>query len=168
MQFLHYLILAIISSVGLAVGIILAKVTEEELKEGSVFFPWIQRTILLSTIAIIFIILRLYYYIIPLLLVAILLFIYIALNKKSTLLLSYGVLGVLLSLSSNHLLLTEVTSGLAFFFGFPTGSLMYYHTKKKHFSAFMQQSLPAILLFLVIALACFFLFKTPSTMLVIT
>jgi len=131
MNFLNYTLTALISYLGLVVGIILAIIAKEELKKGKKYFIFLKKIILLLVFIFLIIFIELNYII--LLLILPFIGIYLLKNKIdfNELPYIYIILAVIFYLSSKTLNLFIIESSLIFLYGIPTGSLLYQKDKKQ-------------------------------------
>ena len=119
MNFLSYLAVSIVSFLGLAVGVILARVSPEEMPTGRKFFPLLERAVLVAIAAIfINLFVESIYVRVPLYLLAIIL-----LSFRLEPNIVYPLLAFPFFLSSIYLNAFTAISALIFVYGLPAGSL---------------------------------------------
>jgi len=152
MEAINYILSVLIVFIGLIIGIIIAKYTEEELKAGKKYFSILQK-LLLFVIFILFLFflkIKMIYIIIDCVLFIILLIV-IKLKKN---IIAYNLLAIVLFLTAKNDIFFIYLSGLIFLYGFPTGSLFYYNTKKNKLKIFFK----SYIWFLVLSLFLFIIF----------
>jgi dolichol kinase len=137
MQFINYFFASITSFLGLAMGIMLAKIAPEEQKPLEKYFILSRKILLL----LIFIFAAFYYindYFNLLALLGYFLFLLFAEFKISDLLkksiITYCVLGILFFLSLKNTNLFTIESSLILLYGLPTASLLYNKKEKNEYN----------------------------------
>jgi hypothetical protein len=119
MAFLSYFLAALVSFLGIGVGVVLAFVSPEEMPTGRKLFPLVQRIVLVAIAAIfIGIYVSNIFIRIPLYIIAILL---LTLRLKP--IIAYPLLGFPFFFSSNNQNAFLAIAALVFAYGLPTGSL---------------------------------------------
>ncbi len=121
MNILNYSLTAVVSYLGLFVGLILALMAKEEMKDGRKYFLFLQKLILLLVFVFLLVFINLNYILVLLILAFILVYL---LRRKNELMYIYIILGVIFYLSSKTLNLFVIESSLIFLYGIPTGSLL--------------------------------------------
>jgi len=137
---ISYFLAAIISYLGLLLGIILIKFAPEEQRPGKKYFILFKKALLVLIIALLFYFLNIN----SIVLIALsLLLIYLLSNKRITLestVLVYILFGIIFSLSSKFQDLFLIESVLIFLYGIPTASLIL-KIKKKNYSEIFVKNL---------------------------
>lgn len=149
MQIISYFLAAIISYLGLLVGVILIKTAPEEQKPGKKYFVILKKTIFLLVLAFY----MFFYRFNPVLSLVLLTITFVLmLNKKLKLEktgLTYFFFGIVFALSSRVIDLLVVESALIFLYGLPTASLV---LKKKNYKEIFVKNLwffvPVLLYFI--------------------
>jgi len=162
MDFWQYLIVTIISFLGLGTGLIVAFVSKEEIIQGQTYFKWLKRILLVIITATIFIFYKLYIYgiIATLIMIA---WLYFFRNKKTGFA-SYAILGMLLAASAKNISLLATTSILIFFFGHAQAGTFLYRQKKskipewKEYFQLLQKLLLKNLHFIALAIILYLIF----------
>ena len=155
MDFINYSLTNLIVFFGLIIGIILAYIAPEELKDGKKYFIFLQNFLLLL---ILFFLLYLYKFNLALnILISLALFflLYFYLNNKKhqkIKYIDYAFLGIIFYLSAKNTSLFLVQSALIFIYGFPAGSLLLKIKKKNILKVFLRN-----VSFVVISLGIFLL-----------
>ena len=153
--FMHYLLVALISYLGLILGAVLAFIAPEELKPGRKLLLLLKRALFVA-IFLFFIILSGTEKVI----VSVLLLVLAAvLVKYADGKVYYMVLGLLFYLSSAMMASFLVIASLIFCFGLPTGTLFVdrvFSEKKKNILVIIQRLVLHHLLFLAVALPLYF------------
>ena len=155
MDFINYSLTNLIVFLGLIIGIILAYIAKEELKDGKKHFILLQNVLL--TLILFFL---LFFYKINLILnigisLAVFLSLYFYLNtlkKQMIKYIDYGLLGIFFYYASNNINLFLLQSALIFIYGFPAGSLLI-NIKKRNILEIVLKNIS----FVVIPLVLFFL-----------
>ena len=155
MNVLNYSLAAIISYLGLSIGLILAIIAKEELKAGKKYFILLQKAILL--LIFIFLIYFLKFNLINLIIVLLFIFIYLIKyywNKRiNESFYIYLILSIIFYISSKSLNLFIIESSLIFLYGLPTGTLLTTKNKKESIINILKN-----MLFIILAIILFFLF----------
>lgn len=148
MPFISYFLTSIIAFSGIIMGIIIALITDEELKPGKKYFILLQKMIL---IVMIFSLLFFFELSLPLVIIASLIFaVFIHFYKeKIPSKLIFPFLAIIFTLSYGTEKLFLIESSLIFLYGLPTGSLAVYFKKKSYLIILENIS------FIVIAVALF-------------
>ncbi|MBW3004604.1 hypothetical protein KY310_02125 [Candidatus Woesearchaeota archaeon] len=146
MEILNYAVIALVASLGLLSGRILARIAKEEIKPGKKYFLILQKVLFCLAVVLLMYSNKtnVHYTWIG----ALVLFIYLSWFKKLPSYIMSAVLGAgvyLAALTDNFLLI----SGVIFLYGLPTGSLI---KNKKEIAL-------NIMIFLVLAAGLFFLLK---------
>lgn len=158
MEFITYSLTNLIVFLGLGVGIALAYIAPEEMKDGKKYFIWMQNVIL--SLVLFFL---LYFYRFNLMLNLIIslalffsLFFYLNHKKKQTIrYVDYAFLGIMFYLSAKNTNLFLLLSSLMFIYGLPTGSLLINIKKKNVFEVILNNvSFVVISLVLFLLLSC--------------
>jgi len=157
MDFINYSLTNIIVFFGLIIGIILAYIAKEELKDGKKYFILLQNILL----AIIFFFCLFFYKTNLILTIAISLAVFFSLyfylnteKRQRIRYIDYGLLGIFFYYASKNLNLFLLQSALIFIYGFPTGSLLI-NIKKKNFLEIILKNIS----FIIISLVLFFIIK---------
>jgi len=131
MNLLNYSLIALVSYLGLFVGLILAIIAKEELKSGKKYFLFLQKLLLLLIFIFLLIFIGLNY--ISVLLIFMFIMISLLKRKKefNELPYTYIILAVVFYLSSKKLNPYIIESSLIFLYGIPTGTLLTEKSKKK-------------------------------------
>ena len=151
MDFLNYFLISLIVYLGLLIGIVLAFMAREELKDGKRYFILLHNIILGFILFFILEFFRVNTYLalfLPLILI-VMLFEFNELYKKSYIV--YLLLGIVFYISSKNVNLLLIVSSLILFYGFFIGSLQINFKKKNYFIILLRN-----LLFFV-CLALFFI-----------
>ena len=150
-NFLSYLLAAILSYLGLLIGIILIKMAPEEQKPGRKHFILLKNILFFFIIALVL----LYYGVNAILSLALLYFIFVLLVKKILYLekstIVYLLFGFIFYFSSKMFDLFILESALIFLYGIPNSSLMINPKKNNYNGIFIKNLwffLPAIILYI--------------------
>jgi len=124
---LSYFLTAIVSFLGLFVGMALGKIAEEELKDGKKYFILMQRLILLISLGTI-----LYFYKVPAIIIIAALWILSNLMFKRNIATPYYYLGlgIIYWLSAKEQTWHLLESSLIFLYGAFTGTVLFYEKRK--------------------------------------
>jgi hypothetical protein len=153
MNFLNYSLTAVVSYLGLFVGLALAFIAKEELKDGKKYFIFMQKVILSIVFVFLFVFDGLSY-ILVLLLIGCIVVYYLKnyLKKKfDDVFYNYIILAGVFLFSLKELNLFIIESSLIFLYGLPTGSL-YFHKDKKKVAFNMLKNI----IFVLVAVVLFF------------
>jgi len=121
METINIILTALASLLGLPVGLVLARVAKEELKQGEYYFIWMQNIILIITVNIFFYSFNLN---IPTFILILILTSVLIIKTKPRAIIGYIIFAILfyLRLDNSNLIIT--ISSLAFLYGLPTASLI--------------------------------------------
>jgi hypothetical protein len=163
MSILTFILLLVISSVGLFTGLVLCYVAFEELEFNSLYFKIMQ-------ISLLVLILNLFTYLnnskfdlficlITIIIIGILKFKY----SKSTEIFDYAILGIVIGLCSDYTNFLKLIVAAVFLYGFPTAALLVINTKltkKQIFSKMsnMSKLFQFIFAFLILSLTLYIFF----------
>ncbi len=152
MELINYTLTSIVSFLGLILGIILAYIAKEELKQGKKYFIFLQKVILTLIFFFIFYYLKLniFFIIILSLIFFILIYLY---NEKIKTYYIYPFLAILFYFSSKNVELFKIQAFLIFLYGFPTGSLLTKVKKRNYLEIFIKH-----ISFIIISLILFLIF----------
>ncbi len=150
-NFLSYILAAILSYLGLLIGIILIKMAPEEQKPGRKYFILLKNILFFFIIALVLF----YYGVNTILSLALLCFIFVLLVKKKLYLEKsagvYLLFGFIFYFSSKILTLFVLESALIFLYGIPNSSLVINARKNNYKDIFIKNIwffLPAIILYI--------------------
>ncbi|RJQ16997.1 hypothetical protein C4573_02960 [Candidatus Woesearchaeota archaeon] len=156
--FLSYLLLGVMGFLGLLVGLILAKVAEEELNDGKKYFFWLQRIIFTAAVLVVIIFLKLYEFWGVLVALGVILVLFIYFRKKNADVFYYAICALLFYLSAFKTPLLEITTVLVFFLGYPTAALIYQKSKNKNLIYLAKKTAIKFSFFLVLIVLFWFVF----------
>jgi len=152
MDLINYSLTALISFFGLGVGIALAFIAPEEMKDGKKYFIHLQNVLLTLMFFAVLAFDNISIFLISLFSVIFFIFVYYLNRDSSIRYLDYAALGVLFFFSSSNLSLFLLNSALIFLYGMPSGSLQI-KVKKRNILEVILKNIS----FLAIALSLFFL-----------
>lgn len=150
MQFINYALTSITSFLGLIIGITLAYIAREELKDGKKYFIILQKVVL--GLIFNFYYFKLNIFLLIFFLMISLLLIYLYIEKLKTYYI-YPILAILFFLSSKNIELFKIQAFLIFLYGLPTATLLTKVTKRNYFDIVLKH-----ISFIIIALLLFLLF----------
>ena len=146
MEILNYVLIAVVVSIGLILGRVLAWIAKEEIRPGKNYFLILQKILFCAAVILLMYLNKANVHYIWA--GALVIFVYLYYYKKISPEIVYGVLGLVLYLATKteHFLLA---GSLIFLYGFPTGTLL---KDKKKIAL-------NLLLFLLVAIGLFLLLK---------
>jgi hypothetical protein len=148
MSFIGYSLASLICFGGLILGIILANITKEELKEGRKYFMGLQNIFFALIIFFLLYFNTNIYLAVVVSFTVLVLLIFLKQPKMSYM--AYPLMAIVFYLSSKSTETFIIESSLIFLYGFPTGSLLIDFKKKNHLKIIVNH-----LIFIVIAIALF-------------
>ncbi len=156
MDFINYSLTNLIVFLGIGVGISLAYIAPEELKDGKRYFILLQNLLLplILFFLLFFYKINLILNVVVSLVLFLLLFFYLNSRKNSKIkYFDYALLGIVFYLSIKDINLFLLESALIFIYGFPTGSLLSNARKKNVLEVILKN-----ISFVVVSLGLFLLF----------
>lgn len=161
MDFWQYFLVGIIGYSGLAVGLMLALVSKEEIETGRKYFEWLKRVIAFVSVFLVFYFFRLWSY--GAIALAVLVVWFLLFRKKNIDIPCFALLGILFWASSDKLLLFSVIAILTFFLGYPVASTFAYQKAKgipkwKDYSSLLKSLMLRLVFFPILLIILYFLF----------